>query len=59
MDVSIIYRDQSSAADRATVRQIARSKRDAVQGPAVVHAWHAARLVWQHRLDGSPSSESS
>src|SRR4029077_15893674 len=27
---------------------------DAVEDTAVVHPWHAARLVRQHRLDGSP-----
>src|SRR2546428_12491224 len=27
---------------------------DAVEDATVVHPWHAARLVWQHRLCGSP-----
>src|SRR5262249_7543117 len=27
---------------------------DAVEDGTVVHPWHAARLVGQHRLDGSP-----
>ena len=25
-----------------------------LENPAVIHPWHAARLVRQHRLDGSP-----
>src|SRR5262245_29814883 len=27
---------------------------DAIEDPTVIHPWHAARLVRQHRLDGSP-----
>src|SRR5262245_52393437 len=27
---------------------------DTIEDPAVIHSWHAARLVRQHRLDGSP-----
>jgi hypothetical protein len=27
---------------------------DAIKDAAVIHSRHAARLVWQHRLDGGP-----
>ena len=27
---------------------------DAIEDTTVIHPWHAARLVGQHRLDGSP-----
>jgi len=28
--------------------------KDAIEDTPVIHPWHAARLVRQHRLDGSP-----
>jgi hypothetical protein len=27
---------------------------DAIEDAAVIHSWHAARLIGQHQLDGSP-----
>src|SRR3954451_14807300 len=27
---------------------------DAIEDPAVIHSWHAARLAGQHRLDRGP-----
>jgi hypothetical protein len=42
------------------VRQVApwrarsQDPEDAIEDTTVIHAWHAARLVRQHRLDGSP-----
>ena len=42
------------------VRQVApwrpgsQDPEDAIEDAAVIHSWHAARLVRQHRLDGSP-----
>ena len=42
------------------VRQIApwrprsQDPEDAIEDTTVIHSWHAARLIRQHRLDGSP-----
>jgi hypothetical protein len=31
-----------------------KSQKIPIEDPAIIHPWHAARLIGQHRLDGSP-----
>jgi hypothetical protein len=45
--------DRSRPVGRATTHLTAVPK-NAVQDTPIIHTWHAARLIWQHRRDGGP-----